>query len=60
MELLSMVDTRSRARVIVRKIQIFVMLSGPSLVLKKSCLHKARLGYTPLVEVKQAISAWSY
>ena len=35
-------------------------ISGPSLILKKGCLHKAGLGYTPLVEVNQAISAWSY
>ena len=34
--------------------------SGPSLVLKKGCLHRARLGYTPLVEVNQAINAWSF
>ena len=37
-----------------------VKLVDPLLVLKKGCLHKAKLGYTPLVEVNQAIIAWSY
>ena len=43
--------------------QSFTLLhcsSGSSLILKKGCLHKARLGYTPLVEVNQAINAWSF
>ena len=31
--------------------------SGPSLILKRGCLHKAGLGYTPLNEVNQAIIA---
>ena len=35
-------------------------IRGPSLVLKKGCLHQARLWYTPLVEVNQAIFAWSF
>ena len=45
---------------VVRKTRILSLLSGPSLILKKRCLHKAGLGYTPLVEVNQAITAWSY
>ena len=34
-------------------------MKGPSLVLKKGCLCQAMLWYTPLVEVNQAIFAWS-
>ena len=37
----------------------YCLTNGPSLILKKGSLHKARLGYTPLVEVKQAVVAWS-
>ena len=44
----------------VRKTWYSDCISGPSLVLKKGCLHRARLGYTPLVEVNQAINAWSF
>ena len=44
----------------VRKTQNLIKFSGSSLILKKGCLHKARLRYTPLVEVNQAIYAWSF
>ena len=35
-------------------------LNGSSLILKKGYLHKAMLRYTPLVEVNQAVVAWSF
>ena len=44
----------------VRKTQNLIKFSGSSLILKKGCLHKARLRYTPLVEVNQPIYAWSF
>ena len=44
----------------VRKTKNLIKFSGSSLILKKGCLHKARLRYTPLVEVNQAIYAWSF
>ena len=51
---------RRRVDLSVRETWKFVGMSGPSLVLKKSCLHRARLGYSPLVEVNQAINAWLF
>ena len=43
-----------------RLVSVMSDMRGPSLVLKKGCLHQARLWYTPLAEVNQAILAWSF
>ena len=54
-------DTRQEMMlVMVRRLLQFCLCSEPSLVLKKGCLLRARPGYTPLVEVNQAINAWSF
>ena len=47
-------------KLVVGKTRALLLLGGPSVILKRGCLHKARLGYTPLVEVNQAVIAWSF